>query len=51
MMACPEGGREFEFLRDLQAARIWFIRDDALYLDLFADAGTMKFVTRPDYGI
>lgn len=42
--ACPRGSLDGRFTRSLGAARIFFFQDDALYMDLFADGGTMRFV-------
>jgi heat shock protein HslJ len=42
-MACPEDTQDHVFMRQLEAARIFFVEDGYLYLDLFADSGTMKF--------
>lgn len=43
MAACPEGSLADRFLKDLAAARIAFVRDGDLYLDLMYDTGTMRF--------
>jgi heat shock protein HslJ len=43
MAACPPGSLDQQFMKDLAAARIAFMRDDDLYLDLMYDSGTMKF--------
>jgi heat shock protein HslJ len=43
MAACPPGSLDQEFMKDLAAARIAFMRDGNLYLDLMYDSGTMKF--------
>ena len=43
MAACPPDSLERQFLKDLAAARIAFMRDGDLYLDLMYDTGTMKF--------
>jgi heat shock protein HslJ len=42
-MACPEGSLDGRFVQQLEAARVIFFRGDTLYMDLFADSGTMKF--------
>ena len=42
--ACPAGSLEQVFIRDLNAAVIYFMRDDALYIDLKFDTGTMRFM-------
>jgi heat shock protein HslJ len=41
--ACPPGSLAGKFMKDLAAARIAFVLDGALYLDLVYDTGTMKF--------
>ncbi|GMQ77101.1 MAG: hypothetical protein BMS9Abin01_2413 [Gammaproteobacteria bacterium] len=43
MAACPPGSLDQQFMQDLAAARIAFMRDGNLYLDLMYDSGTMKF--------
>lgn len=43
MAMCPPGSLDQTFLKDLGAARIAFVRDGDLYLDLMYDSGTMKF--------
>ncbi|MCA1574605.1 MAG: META domain-containing protein [Acidobacteria bacterium] len=43
-MACAPGSLDSRFLQSLDAARIYKMEGDALYVDLFADSGTMKFV-------
>jgi len=43
MAACPPGSLDQQFMKDLAAARIAFMRDGNLYLDLMYDTGTMKF--------
>ena len=43
MAACPPGSLAQVFMKDLAAARIAFLRDGELYLDLIYDSGTMKF--------
>lgn len=43
MAACPPGSLADRFMKDLAAARIAFLRDGDLYLDLMYDSGTMKF--------
>lgn len=42
-MACPEDTQDHVFMRQLEAVRIFFVEDGHLYLDLFADGGTMRF--------
>ena len=41
--ACPPGSLEQVYIRDLNAAAIYFMMDDALYIDLKYDTGTLKF--------
>jgi len=43
MAACPPGSLDRQFMRDLAAVRIAFMREGNLYLDLMYDSGTMKF--------
>ena len=43
MAACPPDSLAQQFMKDLAAARIAFMRDGDLYLDLMYDSGTMKF--------
>lgn len=43
LMACPPDSQDSEFARQLRAASIFFFKDGMLYLDLFADSGTMGF--------
>lgn len=40
---CPPDSLSDRFMKDLAAARIAFMRDGYLYLDLMYDTGTMKF--------
>jgi heat shock protein HslJ len=42
-VACPEGSLEETFLNGLTNAAITFFQNGDLYLDLAADAGTMRF--------
>jgi len=41
--ACPPDSLEQTFLRDLNSAAIYFLREGYLYIDLKYDSGTMKF--------
>ena len=41
--ACPLGSLDETYIRDLNAAAIYFMKDGALYIDLKYDTGTMKF--------
>jgi len=43
MAACGPESLARQFLKDLAAARIAFMRDGNLYLDLMYDSGTMTF--------
>ena len=43
MAACPPGSLDRQFMKDLAAARIAFMHEGSLYLDLMYDSGTMKF--------
>ncbi len=47
-MACPPGSLDGKFLQQLEAARHMFFRGDTLYMDLFADSGTMRFSQMPE---
>lgn len=40
---CPSDSMERAFIKDLNAARIYFLQNGNLYLDLKYDTGTMKF--------
>ena len=40
---CPPDSQADSFVRYLDGAAIWFVDGDNLYIDLFADSGTMKF--------
>lgn len=40
---CPPDSLDQTFIKDLNAARIYFFRDGNLYLDLMYDTGTMMF--------
>ncbi len=42
-MACAPGTQDHLFLRDLGGAVGWFLKKGELYLDMKADAGTMRF--------
>jgi heat shock protein HslJ len=43
MAACPAESLDRQFMKDLAAVRIAFMREGDLYLDLMYDSGTMKF--------
>lgn len=47
-MACPEGSLDIVFAKQLEAARVMFFRGDTLYMDLYADSGTMQFTQLPE---
>ncbi len=40
---CPEDSRDQTFIKDMNAAKIYFFINDDLYMDLAYDTGTMKF--------
>jgi heat shock protein HslJ len=42
--ACPPESLEQNYIRDLNAAAIYFFKADVLYIDLKHDTGTMKFM-------
>jgi hypothetical protein len=46
-MACPEGSLADEFIRDLNAAATYVMDGGDLMINLFADAGNMRFVSAP----
>lgn len=41
---CPVGSLGDQFVKNLNAAAVWFVQDGDLFIDLFADSGTMRFV-------
>ncbi len=43
LMYCDDQDIADRFSRELQAAALFFLRDGLLYMDLFADSGTMVF--------
>jgi heat shock protein HslJ len=43
LAACPEDSQDQQFLAGLENARIYFFEGGDLFMDLFADAGTMRF--------
>ena len=43
MAMCPPESLDTQFLKDLDAAVIYFFRDGHLYLDLKYDSGTIQF--------
>ena len=42
--ACPPESLERDYIRDLNAAAIYFFKGDVLYIDLKQGTGTMKFM-------
>ena len=44
MAACPPESLEQNYIRDLNAAAIYFFKADVLCIDLKYDTGTMKFL-------
>lgn len=40
---CPPGSLSTQFIQNLGAAAVWFVQEGDLYIDLFADSGTMRF--------
>jgi heat shock protein HslJ len=47
-MACPPGSLDTKFAQQLEAARTIFFQGDTLFMDLFADSGTMRFSQMPE---
>ncbi len=47
LAACPEDSQADVFVQQLSGAAIYFFQDDDLYIDLFADSGTMRFGELP----
>lgn len=43
LAACPPGSMADQFLASLGSAALYFLDGDALYVELFADSGVMKF--------
>jgi heat shock protein HslJ len=41
--ACPPESRSDEFIRHLGFAKHYFFKDGNLFIDLFADGGTLEF--------
>jgi heat shock protein HslJ len=48
LQICSEESQEGIFLTQLSGAAIYFFQDGDLYIDLFADAGTMRFGELPE---
>jgi heat shock protein HslJ len=42
---CPPGSLSDQFVQRLNAAAVWFMDGEDLFIDLFADSGTMRFAT------
>lgn len=47
LVACPEDSQADVFTQQISAAAIYFFMDGDLYIDLFADGGTMRFGELP----
>ena len=47
-MACPPNSYDGKFVQQIDAARTIFFRGDTLFMDLFADSGTMRFSQMPE---
>ena len=43
MAACPDGSRSDQFIQYLGYAAIYFFQDGHLFIDTFADGGTLEF--------
>ncbi len=43
MRACAPGSLDRQFLKDLEGAAGWFLKEGDLYLDIKFDTGTMRF--------
>lgn len=43
LAACPPGSRSDDFLKYLGASAIYFFKDGNLFIDTFADGGTLEF--------
>lgn len=48
LAACPDDSQGDVFVQQLGASGLYFFRDGDLYIDLFADAGTMRFGALPE---
>lgn len=48
LAACPEDSQGDVFVRQLSGAALYFFQDGDLYIDLFADSGTMRFGELPE---
>lgn len=43
LAACPPGSRGDEFLQKLSGVALYFFKDERLFMDMFADSGTLEF--------
>ncbi len=48
MAACPPESRSDDFVKYLGSAAVFFFEDGNLFIDLFADGGTMEFLPATD---
>ena len=48
LAACPEDSQADVFVQQLSGAALYFFLDGDLYIDLFADSGTMRFGELPE---
>ncbi|MCA9868013.1 MAG: META domain-containing protein [Anaerolineae bacterium] len=48
LAACPDDSQGDVFVQQLGASGLYFFQDGDLYIDLFADAGTMRFGAVPE---
>lgn len=48
LIGCPEGSLGGVFSQQVESARAIYFRGDSLFLDLFADSGTMTFSQLPE---
>jgi heat shock protein HslJ len=46
-MACPQGSLSDRFAGDVGRATSYFVRDGALFLEMPADSGTLRFTREP----
>ena len=46
LVACPEDSLDQQFVSSLSNAAIYFFQDGDLYLDMFASAGTLRFIAQ-----
>jgi pimeloyl-ACP methyl ester carboxylesterase len=51
MAACPSESRSDEFIKVLGFAAIYFFQDGHLFIDLFADGGTLEFAPTGETGM